>query len=114
MPRPISVKAVGNPIMITTTMSAEHQEPEGGIAHVLQLSAHAALARRFLDVMRARDRRLARLLVDIFAVGELFLDDVDLGRVLEPARPDAGLAGRRRSARSRRCPAASPARRRSG
>ena len=79
MPRPISVKAVGKPIMITTTMSAEHQQPERGIAHVLQVSAHAALARRLVDLVGALDRELARFLVDVFAVRELLLDDVDLG-----------------------------------
>ena len=38
----------------------------------------------------ALDRELARFLVDIFAVRELFLDDVDFGDVFQPTRPFAG------------------------
>jgi hypothetical protein len=52
----------------------------------LQVPAHAALPRAFLDVRRVRDRFAARLLVDVLAVRQLLLDHVDLADVLEPAR----------------------------
>ena len=76
--------------MITTTMRAQHQQSEGGIAHVFKLPAHAALARGLVDLVGALDRDLARFLVDIFAVRQLLFDDVDLGDVLA-----AGSATRR-------------------
>ena len=68
----------------------QHQKPEGGIAHVLSLRAHAALARGLVDLVRALDRDLARLVVDVFAVRQLLLDHVDLGDVMQPRRPRAG------------------------
>ncbi len=37
------------------------------------------------------DRDLARFLVDIFAMCELLLDDVDFGDVVQPRWPFAGL-----------------------
>ena len=57
----------------------------------VQIPAHAALARGLVDFLGAFDGDLARLLVDIFAVRELLLDDVDFGDVMQAARPYAGL-----------------------
>jgi hypothetical protein len=69
----------------------QHQEPEGRIGHVFSSPPMPALARGFVDLLRALDRDLARFLVDIFAVRELLLDNVDFRHVLEPARPCSGL-----------------------
>ena len=55
------------------------------------VSAHAALARRLVDILDVLDGDLARFLIDVLAVGQLLLDHVDFGDVLEPARPFAGL-----------------------
>src|SRR5438445_13760079 len=46
--------------------------------------------RTLVDFMRPLDRDLARLLIDIFTVRKLLLDDVDLRDVLQPAGPFAG------------------------
>ena len=54
MPSPIRVKAVAKPIMITTTMSAEHQEPEGGIAHILLSPAPMPRCRAASSICAAR------------------------------------------------------------
>ena len=75
------MKAVGNPIMITTTMRPSIKSPSAG-SLMSGVPAHAALARRLVDLLRALDRDLARFVVDILAVRELLLDDVDLGDVL--------------------------------
>ena len=62
-------------------MSAEHQEAECRIAHVLQVVPPMPRWRAVSSISWARSMRdPARLLVDIFAVRELLLDDVDLGR----------------------------------
>src|ERR1700693_3642699 len=90
MPRPIRVKAVGKPIMMTTTMSASMVRPSAG-SLIASVPAHAALLGGLVDVLGVGDREPARLLVDIFAVRQLLLDDVDLLDVLEPARPFPGL-----------------------
>ena len=78
IPSPISVKAVGKPIMITTTMSPK-SEARGPDRSCVQLSPHPALARGFVDTVRVFDRDLARILIDVFAVCELLFDDVGLG-----------------------------------
>src|SRR4051812_47271479 len=90
MPRPISVKAVGKPIMITITMSASMVSPRAGS---LTLGSPRAdpLVRHFVDLVNALDRPLARFLVDVLAAGELLLDDVDLLGVLQPLGPLADL-----------------------
>ena len=49
-----------------------------------------ALPRRLVDLLGARDRGLARLLVHVLAMRELLLDDVDLRDILQAARPFAG------------------------
>src|SRR4051812_36318698 len=90
MPRPISVKAVGKPIMMTTTMSASMVRPRAGSLTLGSPAAHA-LVGRLVDVLGALDRALARLLVHEGAAGQLLLDHVDLLRVLQAVRPGAGL-----------------------
>src|SRR5262245_65544569 len=90
MPKPISVNAVGKPIMITITMSASIKSPSAG-SLMCSVSAHAALARRFVDLLGTPNRDLARLFIDVFAVGKWLLDDVNLGDIFQPARPFPGL-----------------------
>ena len=69
----------------------QHQQAECGIAHILSVSAHPALPCRLVDVLHIGDGELARFVIDVLAVGKLLLDHVDLGHVLQPRRPDAGL-----------------------
>src|SRR4051812_3775737 len=94
MPSPIRVKAVAKPIMMTTTISASIRSPRAGSLmqsrSCLDVSAHAALASGLLDLGCLGDGELARFLVDVLAMGQLFPDHVDLGHVLEPRRPGAG------------------------
>src|SRR6266852_2771403 len=73
MPRPISVKAVGKPIMITITMSASIKSPSAG-----SLMCSCPRPCR----AGARSRRCA--------ARDLLLDGVDLGDVVQAARPFAG------------------------
>src|ERR1700674_5732055 len=90
MPRPISVKAVGKPIMITTTMSPSISRPRAGSLTFGSPRAHA-LVRRLVDLVGPRDRALARFVVHERAARELLLDHVDLLGVLQAIRPDAGF-----------------------
>src|SRR3979490_2285152 len=82
MPRPISVNAVGKPIMITITMRASMVKPS---AASLTFSSPCtdALVRGFVDLVGAFDRTLARFLVHERAAGELLLNHVDLLDVLQ-------------------------------
>src|SRR5919199_90804 len=82
MPRPISVKAVGKPIMITTTMSPSIVRPR---------AASLMSVTRFPYRADAPSRRsVARALIDELALRELLLDHVDLSHILEAARPFSG------------------------
>src|ERR1700682_4565270 len=86
MPRPISVKAVGKPIMITTTMSPSMSKPRAG-SLTFGSPRSDALARGFVDFVGAFDRALARLLVHERAAGELLLDHIDLLDILQAVGP---------------------------
>ena len=77
----------------------------------LDVSPEPALTRHLLDLMGARDRPLARFLVDVLAGGKLLFDDVDLGHVLEPVGPHPGLDADDAAHDLGDAPAASPARR---
>src|SRR5712691_10496741 len=90
MPRPISVNAVGKPIMITTTMSASMVSPSPA-SLTFGSPGPDALVRGLVDLMGAFDRALARFLVHERAAGELLLDDVDLLHVLQAIGPLPGL-----------------------
>ena len=48
------------------------------------------MRRRLLNVLRARDRLLARLVVHELALRELLLKDIHFLDVVEPGRPLAG------------------------
>src|SRR5690349_14819487 len=89
MPRPISVNAVGKPIMITITMSASMVSPSAGSLTFSSPRADS-LMRGLVDVVRLFDRPLARFLVHVRAAGELLLDHVDLLGVLQPLGPLSG------------------------
>src|SRR2546422_11617218 len=90
MPRPISVNAVGKPIMITTTMSASMLSPSPA-SLTLGSPRTDALVRGFVDIVRAFDRTPARFVVHQRAAGELLLDHIDLLEVLQAIRPLPGL-----------------------
>src|SRR5512140_2878078 len=89
MPNPISVKAVGKPMMMPTTMSARMVRPRAGSLTLGSPAAHA-LVGGLVDLVGALDGALARLLVHEGAPGQLLLDHVDLFRVLQAVRPLAG------------------------
>src|ERR1041384_5388486 len=89
MPRPISVKAVGKPNMITTTIRPSIVSPRPASLTFGSLRAYA-LVRRFIDLMGVFDCTLARFLVNQRAAGELLFNDIDLLRVLKALRPLAG------------------------
>src|SRR6185436_9749262 len=89
IPSPMSVNAVGKPIMIATTMSPSIRSPrEGSLTRARSLPVGVvdgrAVSRRLVDGMSLADGDAPRLLVDELAVGELLADDVDLLDVLEP------------------------------
>src|SRR4029077_9990229 len=90
MPRPISVNAVGKPIMITITMSASMVSPSPASLTFCSPGTDA-LVRGLVDIVGALDRALARFLVHQRAAGELLLDHVDLLDVLEAIGPCPGL-----------------------
>ncbi len=56
----------------------------------MKIPAHTALARGFINMLRPFYRRLALGRIDILAMRQLLLDHIDLGDILETARPDAG------------------------
>src|SRR4029077_12535768 len=89
MPRPISVNAVGKPIMITITMSASMVKPSAA-SLTFGSPSPDALVRGLVDIVGAFDRALARFLVHERAAGELLLDHVDLLHVLQAIRPLPG------------------------
>src|SRR5512136_732503 len=89
MPRPISVNAVGKPIMITTTMSASMVSPSAA-SLTFSSSRTDALVRSLVDLVGSFDRALARFLVHQRAAGELLLDHIDLLHVLQAIRPFPG------------------------
>src|SRR5437660_403305 len=90
MPRPISVNAVGKPIMITITMSASMVSPSPA-SLTFGSPRTDALVRGLVDIVCALDCALARFLVHQRAAGELLLDYVDLLRVLQAIGPFPGL-----------------------
>src|SRR5678815_3931198 len=93
IPRPMSVNAVGKPIMIATTMSPSIKSPrEGSLTRKRSLPVGRvvdgrAVTCRFVDGMGLPDGGAARLLVDELAVRELLTDDVDLLDVLDARGP---------------------------
>src|SRR6266851_6233215 len=89
MPRPISVNAVGKPIMITITMSASMVKPSAA-SLTFGSPGPDALVRGLVDFVGAFDRALARFLVHERAAGELLLDHVDLLDVLQAIGPLPG------------------------
>src|SRR5450756_2089580 len=90
MPRPISVNAVGKPIMITTTMSASMVSPSPA-SLTFGSPWTDTVVRGFVDIVGAFDCALARFLVNERAAGELLLDHIDLLRVLQAIGPLPGL-----------------------
>src|SRR5581483_8298324 len=84
MPRPISVKAVGKPSMMATTMSPSIRSPRTSLFTALPPDP---LPCRFLNLLGVLHRQPARLLVDVLAHLQLLLHHVDLGDVLQAARP---------------------------
>src|SRR5450759_4414080 len=90
IPRPISVNAVGKPIMITITMSMSMVKPSAG-SLTFSSPRTDALVRGFVDFVGTFDRTLARFLVHERAAGELLLDHVDLFDILQAIRPLPGL-----------------------
>ena len=55
------------------------------------VSTKAALAGHFIYMLGLLDGGLPQVLIDMFAGRQLLLDHVDLGHVLEAARPCAGF-----------------------
>src|SRR6185436_18984198 len=55
-----------------------------------ELSPESAVARHLVNFMDACDRPLARCFVDVFAVGKLFLDNVDFCYVMKTLGPLTG------------------------
>src|SRR5580765_521637 len=90
MPRPISVKAVGKPSMITTTIKLSISSPSAGSLTFRSPRADA-LVRGLVDVVRALDGALAVFLGHERAARELLLDHVDFLGVLQSLRPFADL-----------------------
>src|SRR5579862_5551108 len=90
MPRPISVNAVGKPIMITITMSASMVSPSPA-SLTFGSPRSNALMRGLVDLVGPLDCALAGLVIHQRAAGKLLLDHVDLLGILQAVRPCAGL-----------------------
>src|SRR5581483_1610697 len=84
MPRPISVKAVGKPSMMATTMSPSIRSPRTSLFTTLPRDP---LPCRFLNLLGVLHRQPACLLVDVLAHLQLLLHHVDLRHVLQTAGP---------------------------